>query len=172
MTEVLGAVAACDQLAGRFKCLYKELRTAYKIMRHARKDIKEMKSRTKILERLWRFFGDTMEKVYKIKEFSVDLKRYRKIGKALRRQSRRVGRKIRSILSVLRPILGKEYTSAWTELRVRLEWLFRNREQLRLLHVDMDLLTRYMDIFSGLVQMRIAVQQYTLTGSAATKIQM
>lgn len=172
MTEVLGAVAACDQLAGRFKCLYKELRTAYKIMRHARKDIKEMKSRTKILERLWRFFGDTMEKVYKIKEFSVDLKRYRKIGKALRRQSRRVGRKIRSILSVLRPILEKKRTSAWTEVRVRLEWLFRNREELRLLHVDMDLLTQYMGIFIKLVQLQISVHQFTLTKSAATKTQM
>lgn len=172
MAEVLGAVGACDQLAGRFTSLYKELRIAYKIMRHARKDIKEMKSRTKMLERLWRLFDDTMKKVSKIKEFSVDLKRCRKLGEALWRQSWRVSWKIGSILSVMRPILEKEYTSAWTDLRVRLEWLFRDKEELRLLHVDMNLLTQYMGIFSNLVQLRIAAQQYTLTESAATKIQM
>ncbi|BCS25368.1 uncharacterized protein APUU_50079A [Aspergillus puulaauensis] len=141
-------------------------------MRYARKDIKEIKSRTKILKWLWRFFGDTMEKVSEIKEFSVDLKRYREIDRALWEQSWEVSDKIESILGVLQPILEKGYVSGWTELRVRLEWLFRNREELRLLHVDMDLLTRYMDIFSNLVQMRIAVQQYTLTKSAATKIQI
>lgn len=172
MAEVLGAVGACDQLAGRFTSLYKELRTAYKIMRHARKDIKEMKSRTKMLERLWRLFDDTMKKVSEIKEFSVDLKRYRKIDRDLKEQSWQVSDKIESILSVLQPILEKGYVSGWTELRVRLEWLFRDKEELRLLHVDMDLLTQYMCIFSNLVHLRIAVQQYTLTESAATKIQM
>lgn len=172
MAEVLGAVAACDQLAGSFTSLYKELRTAYKVMRHARKDIKDMKSRTKILKKLWQFFGDTMRKILEINEFSVDLERFHDIHEALWTQSGIVNRKIESILSVLQPILEKEYTSAWTELRTRLKWLFRNREELRLLHVDMDLLTRYMGIFCILMQMQIAVQQYTLTKSAATKIQM
>lgn len=172
MAEVLGAVAACDQLAVRFTSLYKQLRTAYKIMKHAGKDIKEMKSRTEILKRLWRFFGKTMKKVSRIKEFSVDLKQYRDIDKALQRQSWTVSRKIGSIISMLRPILEKDYTSAWTEFRVRLEWLFRNREELRLLHVDMDLLTQYMGIFSNLVQVQISVHQFNVTQSAATKTQM
>ncbi|KAL2817052.1 hypothetical protein BDW59DRAFT_152871 [Aspergillus cavernicola] len=152
--------------------LYKELKKAYKIISYARKDIKLVKDRTKKLKRLWCFFDETMKKVSKIDEFSVDLKRYSKINKALVRQSHRVIRKIQSILSIFHPILAKKPTSAWKNFRIRLEWLFRDREELRLLYVDIDFLTGYMNVFVSLVQTQIAVQQYTLTGSAATKFQI
>jgi hypothetical protein len=173
MAEALGAVAACDQLIGRFTSLYKELKKAYKIIKHAKEDIQQVKDRTKILKRLWRFFGKTMTKVFEIDEFSVDLKRYRSIDKSLKKQSDRVIGKIDSILAIFRPILTRrKSTSAWKEFSIRLEWLFRNREEIHILYVDMDLLTRYMDVFINLVQTQIAVRQYILTGSTATKLQM
>jgi hypothetical protein len=53
---IVGAIAGCDQLIKRFTSLYRKLSKAYKVIRHTRKDIEDVKSRTKTIGKLWRFF--------------------------------------------------------------------------------------------------------------------
>ncbi|KAL4885938.1 hypothetical protein BJY04DRAFT_214133 [Aspergillus karnatakaensis] len=172
MAEALGAVAACDQLFGTFRSLYRELKKAYDIIKHTRGDIGQVKDRTKVMKQLWRFFGDTMRKVNEIEEFSVDLERYRGIDKSLKKQSSTIIHRIESILRALRPLLPRKPISPLKDFSVRLTWLFRDREAMRLLYVDMELLARYMHIFITLVHTQIAVRQYELTKSTATQAQI
>ncbi|KAL3464803.1 hypothetical protein BJX64DRAFT_78472 [Aspergillus heterothallicus] len=172
MAEVLGTVAACDQLLGSFVSLHSQLRRAYRIIRHARNEIKEVKYRVHILKRLWNLFRRTMEKVRNTDEFSVDFKDYRSIDKQLKKQGERVVNKINSILRIFHPMLSRRSESAWKGFRVRLDWLLRDRKELGLLCTNMDLLTRYMDIFINLVNLRITQQVFERTKSHEFKILM
>jgi hypothetical protein len=172
MAEALGTVAACDQLLGSFVSLYSQLRQAYSIMRHARKEIKEVKDRVHILKRLWKIFAQTMDKVRKSDELSVDFKDYRSLDKNLKKQCEGVVDRINSILRIFRPVLSRKTGSAWEELRVRLDWFLRDRKELGLLCTNMDLLTRYMDIFIGLVKLHIIQQVSERTKSLEAKILM
>ncbi|KAL2844784.1 hypothetical protein BJY01DRAFT_247947 [Aspergillus pseudoustus] len=113
-----------------------------------------------------------MDKVRNSNEFSVDFKDYRSIDRNLKKQCEKVVDKINSILRIFRPILSRKSGSAWEDFRVRLYWFLRDRKELGLLCTNLDLLTRYMDIFIALVNLDITQQGFEGTESDAIKLQI
>ncbi|KAL4914508.1 hypothetical protein BDW62DRAFT_204524 [Aspergillus aurantiobrunneus] len=169
---VIGAVAAGDQLVKSFAGLYKNLRKAYKTLRYARRDIEEVMERTETMKELCKFFDATMQKVKKIRELRIDLRKYKQLDIKLSQQGQKVINKINYILDLLRPLWRKKPTTAFKEFRARLEWFFRSQDELRLLYAAMDRLTGCINIFIGLVNVQMSVQQVKLSRSYATKVQL
>jgi hypothetical protein len=172
MAEVLGAVAASDQLVRSFTDLYSRLNLAYKTIRHAKKEVKEVQRRTRTMKKLWRIFGETMEDAANIEEFSIDFDRYKRFDRGLKRHAQYIIDSILGILDTLDPLLTTRRVSVWTDVRTRWAWFVRKKEELRLLYVDMKLLAGYMKTFTQLVLVQVAIKQYELSSSLATKVQM
>ncbi|KAL4995018.1 hypothetical protein BDV10DRAFT_188478 [Aspergillus recurvatus] len=172
MADILGAIAASDQLIGSFSSACRQLRKAYKIMKYAESDIRQVKKRTETIRDLWRFFKQTMKDVFQIVEFSVDLEEYQQFYQDLNKQAQKLADKIFDVLRILSPILKRETVSKWIKLQIRWAWFVQEREALRLLYEEMGLLAGFMAFFMNLVQLQIAAKQYMLQKSAATKVQV
>ncbi|KAL4788877.1 hypothetical protein BDV19DRAFT_395574 [Aspergillus venezuelensis] len=172
MADVLGAIAASDQLIRNFSSAYKQLAKAYRIIKYARKDIRQAKKRTKTIQEIFRFFKQTMEDVFQIDEFSVDLREYQQFYNGLNKHARKLVDKILNVIKSLRPILKRGTISMWTKLQTRWRWLVQDREALRLVYEEMGLLAGFMGFFMNLVRLQIAAKQYMLQKSAATKVQI
>ncbi|KAL4909697.1 hypothetical protein BDW74DRAFT_173191 [Aspergillus multicolor] len=119
MTEILGAVAASDQLAGSFTVLYNNLSYVYRTIRYARKEVKEIETRTRTMKKLWSIFKQAMEDVSNIEESSIDFQRYHSFDRGLRKDAQSIIDRIQGILDILDPLLTPRKVSTLTDFRTR-----------------------------------------------------
>jgi hypothetical protein len=171
--EILGAVAACDQLLGTVISISKKLERAYKVIKHAKEDGQDVMDGTETIEGLWDLFAKTMEEVKLVDGFREDLKHYRDLDMDIERQARAIISRIHSILDLLHPLYTKKTrVSGWSKLLARLRCFFSSQKRLQGLQMDLAVLGVRMRSFLALVQIRISVRQYRLSQSAATRAQL
>ncbi|CEL07676.1 hypothetical protein ASPCAL10832 [Aspergillus calidoustus] len=90
MAEALGVAGIAYPIAKDLVTLAQKMKRAYKKMRHAKADVKEIMKRTETVALTYNFYQDTMDEAKQIPELEPMFKKHRKLMRRITTESKRL----------------------------------------------------------------------------------